>query len=304
MGSLAEKKTGQLVPLESETLVGRSDRSSLRLADSLVSMIHASILWTPEGWEVRDLGSRNGTFLNGARLEAGQDRKLCHWDTLAFGSLDSVWELVDDGGPQAVVFAVDGDAFACAHDELIVVPSESEPAVTVFRDAEGRWSLESSEQAARRIQSGERFEAVGRQWRFSCPRLLERTVANRDGDVRTALLSFAVSSDEEHVAITAEHQGAKLDLGVRAHNQVLLLLARRRLEDTAAGIPAASSGWMYVEELAKALGHVPPEHVNVAIFRIRKHLIRFFGNAAEIIERRSGTRQLRIAVAQLHVMKA
>ena len=34
----------------------------------MVSSIHASLRWQSHGWEVKDLGSRNGTFVNGEKV--------------------------------------------------------------------------------------------------------------------------------------------------------------------------------------------------------------------------------------------
>lgn len=51
-------------------IVGRSSRAGLPIADLLLSREHARLDRDPDGWWVEDLGSHNGTFLNGERLEA------------------------------------------------------------------------------------------------------------------------------------------------------------------------------------------------------------------------------------------
>ncbi|HEX2690656.1 MAG TPA: FHA domain-containing protein [Kofleriaceae bacterium] len=51
------------------TRIGRShDRDLVVLANS-VSRAHAELMKTEEGWTVHDLGSRNGTFVNGVRSQ-------------------------------------------------------------------------------------------------------------------------------------------------------------------------------------------------------------------------------------------
>ena len=41
------------------------------IEDAFASSLHARIYWTGSSWEIRDLGSRNGTYVNGAPLAAG-----------------------------------------------------------------------------------------------------------------------------------------------------------------------------------------------------------------------------------------
>ncbi len=59
----------RVVPLEGEQVtLGRSDRVTVRLEDAYVSDEHAAIRPDGDGWAVRDLGSTNGTYLNGAKV--------------------------------------------------------------------------------------------------------------------------------------------------------------------------------------------------------------------------------------------
>ncbi len=51
-----------------ELTVGRSSTADLSLPDRFLSRLHARFAHRGDAWEVEDLGSRNGTFLNGERL--------------------------------------------------------------------------------------------------------------------------------------------------------------------------------------------------------------------------------------------
>jgi hypothetical protein len=57
-----------LPPVPGEYVIGRSDDVDLRLDDISVSRRHALFAYLGGGWVVTDLGSRNGTWLNGWRL--------------------------------------------------------------------------------------------------------------------------------------------------------------------------------------------------------------------------------------------
>lgn len=48
--------------------IGRADGCEVRIADPRVSRRHAAVRPTPGGWEIVDLDSRNGTWLNGERV--------------------------------------------------------------------------------------------------------------------------------------------------------------------------------------------------------------------------------------------
>src|SRR5580704_5581003 len=50
-------------------LSGRAGPAGAVVADRRLSREHAEIAWSPAGWRVRDLSSRNGTFVDGVRVE-------------------------------------------------------------------------------------------------------------------------------------------------------------------------------------------------------------------------------------------
>lgn len=56
---------GVTVPLTGAVIIGRSPDSDLVIADEFVSSSHARIATTPEGTTLEDLGSTNGTLVNG-----------------------------------------------------------------------------------------------------------------------------------------------------------------------------------------------------------------------------------------------
>ena len=69
------------------------------LNDSSISRRHAEVVGTSDGWIVRDLGSMNGTMLNGKRL-GRNDQPLRHNDVLQCGDLILGVTLQDPDAPK------------------------------------------------------------------------------------------------------------------------------------------------------------------------------------------------------------
>src|SRR5947209_9779507 len=82
--------------------IGRLDPLEIVLDDNSVSRYHAEIRGTDRGWRVRDLGSTNGTRLNGVRLGNGQ-WPLRLRDLLQFGEVAFVVEALQDDEEHADV---------------------------------------------------------------------------------------------------------------------------------------------------------------------------------------------------------
>lgn len=64
--------TSFLLDPTDQTRVGRGTDCDIILVDPLCSRVHAELLREDDGWWIRDTGSRNGTFLNGQRVERGR----------------------------------------------------------------------------------------------------------------------------------------------------------------------------------------------------------------------------------------
>lgn len=79
-----EAGTVRLVPLTGGALtIGRSPANELTVAGNRVSRLHAVVERFPSGWSIRDLGSTNGTTVNGAPLR--QARHLRDGDRIEVG---------------------------------------------------------------------------------------------------------------------------------------------------------------------------------------------------------------------------
>ena len=74
--------------LAATTTLGRDAASDVVLADTGVSRRHAQLVTTEDGTLVRDLGSTNGTYVNGVRV---REQLLRDGDRLTVGTTDLVF---------------------------------------------------------------------------------------------------------------------------------------------------------------------------------------------------------------------
>jgi pSer/pThr/pTyr-binding forkhead associated (FHA) protein len=87
---------GKVFPLElAEIFIGRDETSTVAISDAEVSRRHARMELRGSAYAIQDLGSTNGTFVNGTRL--GGIQVLNSGDTVAFGEgIVLVYESVMD----------------------------------------------------------------------------------------------------------------------------------------------------------------------------------------------------------------
>ena len=84
MGQLVEQGTEEVFPLGFEpTSIGRHGDNEIILPDSQVSRHHAEIVMQGGRWLIADLGSANGTYVNGERLTGPQ--VINHGDLIRVG---------------------------------------------------------------------------------------------------------------------------------------------------------------------------------------------------------------------------
>jgi FHA domain len=310
MAVLIKQPEGISSVLLSRHLVGRSRLAALRMTEPTVSGEHAVLRWTGREWELHDLGSRNGTTVDGRRLAPGERVAVARGAVIAFGQAENVWRLVDDNAPTIMAVPVDGGDPICARDDLLALPSDDDPQIVVYRDQVGDWVLEHAGETTR-IVDRHTLRAGGRDFILRLPELIAATwdAASVPPQLQSLTLRFSVSRDQEYVALTARYDHLVIDLGARAHHAVLLALARSRLDDqnakpsgTESALPESSEGWVYQDELAKELA-MDETHLNVAVFRCRRQLGEAgIAGAAGIVERRRTTRELRLGVGMIEIV--
>lgn len=257
------------------------------------------IAWTGESWEVRDLSSANGTWLDGRRLGAGSRAVLARNARLGFGDSEGRWILADDQPAGPIAREPRSGAIVQAVSGMLALPSNHDPRATVFCGPDGAWFVEI-DHVSRPLSDPDTIEVDGCSWCIRLPQR-ERLRPTLTGEAPPRMLAdatlwFTPSLDEERVEVRVQSSdGCDTILPPRSCHYVLLVLARLRLQD--------QQGWVNAGDLAEMLRY-SPERLNIEIYRARSVFARLaYGDAAQLIERRPALRQLRIGVTRLHVSR-
>lgn len=289
--------------LGADQVIGREPGSALRLDDESVSWRHASVRWTGQAWELQDLGSRNGTFVDGQRIAVGARVLLRMGCQLRFGEAEEPWRLVEVEPPVTALVDLATSERIFAFDDLVAVPHQGEPELFISKQVDGSWIAEFGDRVWE-PQASEVLTVGARQYRFEPGAPVYATTTGRSQQLTPAqmALQFWVSRNEEHVEVKIVHGERSIDLRPRAHSYVLLTLARLRVQDQGdRALEPASQGWVYQDRLLKMLATTPTQ-LAVDIYRARKQFSEAgVFEAAQIIERRGTTHELRIGVPKLAI---
>lgn len=280
---------GALYPIAHRTLIGRAPTSTLRVSEPLASAEHASIAWTGGAWVIRDLGSRNGTFVDGKKIEPGAAVAVYEGAELGFGAKNG-FVLIDAAEPGATAQRLDSGAIVCARGGLLALPGDQQPEVSIYRDTLGRWILERDDGELTIADDQALIKTAQGTFRLMLPVVLEGTPMVEPGmALDRVLFRFAVSRNEEFVELTVIHDGEARSLELHDHHYLLLTLARLRGEDRE--LPPSERGWTDRDVLLKMLS-MEANAFNVAIHRARAQLLAAgIEGAAKIVEVRARQRR-------------
>ena len=89
-GSDPATRPGAVWLLKPENTLGADPANDVVLNDKLVSGRHARLRWDGAGWWLEDLGSKNGTFVNGERIAAFAAHKVALGSKIQLGDMDFV----------------------------------------------------------------------------------------------------------------------------------------------------------------------------------------------------------------------
>lgn len=316
MARLRHSASGTAHYLEHESLLGRAQAATVCSDLPSVSLHHATVRWSDAGqWQIEDLNSRNGTFVDSERLAPGVVRALQAGARIALGTPDNCYELEDASAPTVMLLPLGGGEPLWPLDEqILALPAADAPTHTLYAHPSGLWLLEGPNDT-RPLQHGDIVAVDGSRWRFSCPKAVNRTLtvpatklaiptgaASSFGCVRDLQLLLKVSADEETVLLSLSGGGQTRELDYRACFYLLLTLARCRLRQ---GLPKSvrvdSQGWVEVGALCEML-RKNEQHLNIDIYRLRRVCAeQGVLDASNIVERRGPPRRLRLGTEWVRV---
>ncbi|WP_437597611.1 FHA domain-containing protein [Sorangium sp. So ce590] len=301
MAILEQRGGGTRAALAAHALVGRSSVCAVRIEVRLASAEHARLSYRDGAWSVRDLGSKNGTFVNGERLAPGSARALAGGDQLAFGDPEATWTLADASPPVPMARRLSDGALLAGAGALLALPSADDLRACVV-EAEGGSFLVEIDGQSRPAHDGEVLQLGGEAFALHLPTPPAATddAGEHAGRIDETELRFRVSRDEEAVELTVAGGGDARVLPPRSHHYMLLTLARARLRDRDAGsLGPPQRGWVFVDDLCRMLS-MDENKLNVEIYRVRQEMSAAgLARAAAVIERRRSSRQLRVGTERL-----
>lgn len=302
---LEQMDTGERIALRSRVLLGRSAACDLRVDDPRVSSEHASLGWTGAAWEVRDLGSKNGTFVGERRLAAGERIPLLPGEMLALGAPRPpapAFVLADAAPPTASARHAQTGVVRAAVAGLLTLPDDENPLALLVEEPDGSWAVEA-QGTARLASDRETIVVGGEAWTLDLPQRTSSTVESGEDALTLSkiALRFAVTRDEERVDLTVVCPDREIELPTRSHHYLLMTLARARL--AAVGAPERERGWLERKELCRMLA-TDELRLNVEVCRARKQFSALgIEGAASIVDRRMGTGRIRLGVERVDVRR-
>jgi len=302
MGTLEWKTMETLVPLRARCLLGRGIGCDVRVDSPKVSSEHASLHWSSGAWELRDLGSRNGTFVEGRKLAPGERVSLEVGSTFSLARSGATFELRDASPPAAAAQSKATGSFRVAEGGILALPTPAQPDAVLFAASDGTWHLEIDDDVRPAVDQ-EEINVGNDTFLLEIPAPEIETLQSEDGAplLESVKFMFLVTPDEEEVETTVAIGGQKHKLPPRRYHYLLVTLARAWIADE--GVASSVRGWVDRDELCKKL-EMDVNKLNVEIYRARKQLSALgVQGAAGLVERRPGTHEIRIGVTEIEVVR-
>ena len=137
------ERHGTVAPIQAANFtLGRGDDVELQVPDKGVSRRHAEVFRLGELHFVRDLGSRNGTFLDDARVAGGEASPLASGSRLRFGRESPAWDVASVDAPALMAVQIETGASRTAEGGYLVLPDGETAEYCIYQDPQDAWICE------------------------------------------------------------------------------------------------------------------------------------------------------------------
>jgi hypothetical protein len=279
------------IEIPCRALVGRSSLADVVLRSKRTSNEHASIGWYSNHWVLRDLGSSNGTTVDGRPVSPRDRVLLAAGNKLIFGGEAETFEVLDIAPPAPCAVLLGPQTRIWGQRALLVLPNEAAPEASVFH-VDGSWQADDGASTAR-VECGDIIPLASGHFRLLLPDDPGAGVLTAGYQLDLGELELVFRFNGDSVVLHLVQGSTDLRLPARACVQTLLALARLRLKRA-----THSDGWIATNELA-AMRSCSAEKINVDIHRLRKLLEEAGVHDASRIVQRDDTKRLRIGVERI-----
>ncbi len=125
-------------------LIGRHDSCPIRIHSPQVSRQHCELVRREDDWVIRELGSSNGTMINGKRL--GEEHVLQNGDVIQVGpvamKVEPLTDLLSETGITVSENSPETEAAPVASEADAVIANEEDFAVDALTDFEESFELD------------------------------------------------------------------------------------------------------------------------------------------------------------------
>jgi adenylate cyclase len=176
---LQRAASGETHELSAVSIIGRSPECQIVIADPRVSRRHAMVRKQDGGFYLFDLGSFNGSYLNGSRVTAA--RQLRHGDVISFADHEFHYNELGETTSKANLEDLGGSTIALIR---------STPVILLVSDIKGFTSLSEV------IEADELAQIIG-SWYSDCERILAEAGATVDKFIGDCVLAYWTSITPE-----------------------------------------------------------------------------------------------------------